>query len=596
MKPTRAPGPGEPSGLGSARAARVVLHALAARPGRRRADPNDRAAVARNAARNAAEHAPADMVAPAAAYDSAVRDRWRGGIDARAVRARFSDPGLHARLSPPDPEAALLFSLLEQIRAETLGARLYPGMRRNLGNLVQQQWSRARPEANLRSPGGWSESFALLARAALGAPLPAEAQAALATQWRRWMSPQEATHTESLAGVLEDQAAFARQSLRVIDAVLGPQTGQARPARPEAGAADSEPLVQSVSGALEAPRYPDQEGPPRPAPVAQARGAHEAAGDAVPGSPEAASYRIYTRAYDEIVTPGQLLDAATLARLRRQLDTLVERHLGSAIGWSHRLQRALLTQQKRSWEFDQEEGLLDAARLTRLVTRPGEPLVYKREYETPFPATIVSMLVDNSGSMRGDSITTAALCVELLGRVLERCSVRTEVLGYTTRAWRGGRSYEQWCRDGRPPAPGRLGELRHIVYKPAEQPWRRARVGLGAMLEETLLKDNVDGEALLWAHARLQRRSEPRRILVVICDGEPMEEATLQANDREYLERHLRCVIRDIERDGGVQLLAIGIDHDVHRFYRRAAKVRNVADLGEAIARQLLGLFEAGGG
>ena len=302
-------------------------------------------------------------------------------------------------------------------------------------------------------------------------------------------------------------------------------------------------------------------------------------------------YRVHTRAYDEIVTPTQLFDAATLARRRHELDTLVDRHLGTATAWAHRLQRQLLAQQKRSWEFDQEEGLLDAARLTRIVTRPLDSLVYKRERETAFPATVVAMLVDNSGSMRGESITTAALCVELLGRALERCSVRTEVLGYTTRAWRGGRAYERWVHDGRPAAPGRLSELRHILYKSAGQPWRRARSGLGAMLEEGLLKDNVDGEALLWARARLQQRSEPRRILVVICDGEPMDDATGQANDPEYLERHLRTVIHQIEREGRIQLVAIGIDHNVQRLYTRAAKVRNVQDLGEAIARQLLQLF-----
>lgn len=573
---------GEPAGLGSGRTARVVLHALAARPagGRIGAD---------RARRMLMTNTPADMVAPAAAFDRAVRGRWRGGVDARAVRARFSDPDLHARLIPPGRQAAELFSLLEQMRAETLGVRLYPGMRANLENVLEEQWSRARPDANVRMHGSWVESFALLARAALGAPLPAQARAALLTQWRRWLSPQEVAQVEILAGRLENQAAFAHQSLRVIAAVLGIEADEVRPTsadRPAANAGDVE------SGALAADRYPEESGLPTRGPVAEARGARESAPRiTAPVTPLQAPYRVYTREYDEIVTPMQLFDATTLARHRRELDRLVERHLGSAMRWAHRLQRQLMTLQTRSWEFDQEEGLLDAARLTRIVTRPLESLVYKREREMPFPGTIVSMLVDNSGSMRGESITTAALCVELLGRVLERCSVRTEVLGYTTRAWRGGRAYEQWCRDGRPPAPGRLTELRHILYKSADQPWRRARLGLGAMLEEGLLKDNVDGEALLWAHERLRRRPESRRILLVICDGEPMDDATRQANDPEYLERHLRAVIRDIERDATTQLVAIGIDHDVQRLYRRAAKVRRVEDLGEAIARQLLSLF-----
>jgi cobaltochelatase CobT len=375
---------------------------------------------------------------------------------------------------------------------------------------------------------------------------------------------------------------------------LGTAVPETRTATSELQPADGSP---PISGALAPERWTDEAGEVRQGPVAEAHGSRAGPPKAIAAvSATDAPYRIYTRAYDEEVTPAQLLDAATLTRRRHELDTLVERHLGSAMRWAHRLQRQLLTQQKRSWEFDQEEGLLDPARLTRIVTRPLEPLAYKRERMTPFPGTVVSMLVDNSGSMRGESITTAALTVELLGRVLERCSVRTEVLGYTTRSWRGGRAYERWSREGRPAAPGRLGELRHIIYKTAEQPWRRARTGLGAMLEQELLRDNVDGEALLWAHGRLRQYPESRRILVVICDGEPMEEATRQANDPEYLERHLRSVIREIEHEGSTQLVAIGIDHDVQRLYSRAVKVRNVEDLGEAIARQLVSLFDDGGG
>lgn len=581
MKSPRSPGGQEPAGVGSARTACMVLRALAASgTGGVHADSALAAMTA---------SVPADMVVPAAVYDRAARARWRGGVDARAVRARFSDPVLYARLIPADREAAQLFWLLEQLRVETLGARLYPGIGRNLGNLMQERWPRVRPEATVRLQVGWVETFALLARAALGAPLSDEARAALATHWRRWMSPREIAETEALGRVLENQQAFARQSLRVIAAALGTEAGQAHSGDAAEGPEDA---GQVQSGALSHGRDPEQRAEPARGPIAQACGTREAAPeDRAPVSPLEIPYRVYTRTYDEIVTPAQLFDAATLARRRHELDTLVERHLGGAMRWAQRLQRQLLTQQRRTWEFDQDEGLLDAARLTRIVTRPLESLVYKREREAFFPGAVVSMLVDNSGSMRGESIITAALCVELLGRVLERCSVRTEVLGYTTRTWHGGRAYERWCREGRPPAPGRLAELRHIVYKSAEQPWRRARTGLGAMLEEDLLKDNVDGEALLWAHERLQHRPESRRILVVICDGEPMEDATRQANDPEYLERHLRSVIRDIDRGGRTQLVAIGIDHNVQRLYTHAAKVRNIEDLGEAIARQLLGLF-----
>lgn len=576
MSPARDPRAGDLAGLGSARTARTVLRALGSRPGRTRAIP----AMALTSA---------ELIAPAAAHDRGVRDRWRGGIDASAARARFSDALLYARLSPPGPLAAQLFGLLEQIRVEMLGSRRYPGMAANLQHYLQEQWQRARLEPNLRIQGGGVETFSLLVRAALGAPLPREAQAQLGPDWRQRMSPRERAQTEALAGLLDDQRAFARQSLRLIAVALDLEPTAEAFDGGEPALAD---ITQPQSGVLTVQREPVEGAPPRKGAVAEARAAQ-------PPTPQRraavsaleAPYRVYTRAYDELVTPSQLFDAATLARRRHELDTLLERHLGGATRWAHRLQRALLAQQKRFWEFDQEEGLLDAARLTRIVARPLEPLIYKRERTLPFPGTIVSMLVDNSGSMRGESITTAALCVELLGRVLERCGVRTEVLGYTTRAWRGGRAFQQWCAEGRPASPGRLAELRHIVYKSAEQPWRRARTALGAMLEEGLLKDNVDGEALLWAHGRLLRRPESRRILVVICDGEPMEEATRQANDAEYLERHLRAAIRDIGREGGTQLVAIGIDHDVQRLYPRAAKVRSVEDLGEAIARQLLELL-----
>jgi cobaltochelatase CobT len=304
-------------------------------------------------------------------------------------------------------------------------------------------------------------------------------------------------------------------------------------------------------------------------------------------------YRAYTTVFDQVVLPGDLCDLATLEQRRRELDQCVSPLLMNVMRWAHRLQRRLLALQARSWQFDLEEGLLDANRLTRVATDPLGPLAYKDEAESAFPDTVVTLLVDNSGSMRGLPIATAAVCAELLGRMLERCGVKTEILGFTTGGWRGGRARAQWLAEGRPPDPGRLTELRHIIYKAADEPWRRARPGLGLMLDGDLLRENVDGEALLWAHDRLMRRNEPRRILLVISDGAPLDDATIDANDPGYLERHLHRVIEWIEDESPIELAAIGIGHDVTGYYRRAMRLRGVEELGEAIVEQLITLFDA---
>jgi len=523
--------------------------------------------------------------------------RWRGRLDALAVRARYSDARRHARQARQAPaiqSAQTLFSLLEQNRVEALAARAFPGVRHNLAALAQERWIRARPEGVVRATGSaWIETFALLARAPMGAPLPPEAQLALSSRWRDWMSRDQALEVQALSALLDDQDAFAVQALRVIaacDPSEAEQPAQAstkrtdRPA-PSKGAHDRDTGTSGDTGASGDPlgwaQLPtDDAGSSAPTPAATA------------GSRQAIPYRAYTSAFDQVVTPAELCDALTLQQRRRELDQRVGPHLGGVMRWAHRLQRRLLALQMRSWQFDLDEGLLDASRLTRLITRPLEPLAYKQETEVEFPDTVVTLLVDNSGSMRGLPIATAAVCAELLGRVLERCGVSTEVLGFTTRSWRGGRARTQWAAAGRPPNPGRLTELRHIVYKSADEPWRRAHPRMGLMLDDDLLKENVDGEALLWAHGRLMRRIEPRRILLVISDGAPLDDTTLEANDLGYLDRHLHTVIDWIERDAAVELAAIGIGHDVRDYYRRAVTLSGAMALGEAMAAQLIDLFE----
>ena len=327
-----------------------------------------------------------------------------------------------------------------------------------------------------------------------------------------------------------------------------------------------------------------------------------AEGDDRPGGPQPrrerpnpdneAVYRAYTRLYDEEIDAEELCDPDELTRLRQQLDQQLQHLQGVISKLANRLQRRLLAQQTRAWEFDLDEGLLDAGRLSRVVVNPMQALSYKRELDMEFRDTVVTLLIDNSGSMRGRPITVAAMCGDILARTLERCAVKVEVLGFTTRAWKGGQSREKWVQEGKPRNPGRLNDLRHIIYKAADSPWRRARKNLGLMLREGLLKENIDGEALLWAYRRLLVRPEHRRILMVISDGAPVDDSTLSVNPGNYLEKHLREVIRDIEARDQVELIAIGIGHDVTRYYRRAVTIVDAEELGGTMMKKLTELFD----
>jgi cobaltochelatase CobT len=551
-----------------------VYRALAAAPGRILHDLPAQAAASWQ------------MLLSEAPGNNAHRDalaRWRGRVDALAFRARYSERRLYAGHAPATPTALSLFSMLEQNRVEALGARHYPGSWANLAALAHERWIRARPEVVIRGAAQeWIETFALLSRFPLRAPMPGLDASSLASGWRGWMSAAQIGALDVLAQRLDDQAAFAEQATILIGLVLGAEPSVPSLKRAPEAAREAEPRANVkakltvVSDTAPASAPTDMTGAPSPS----------------ISSSSAADYHVYTRAYDQVVNAAQLFDEASLLRRRSELDGRLGNRTAKIARWAHRLQRKLMSLQMRSWQFDCEEGELDAARLTRVVTHPLEPLAYKQERASRFPETAVTLLVDNSGSMRGLPIATAAVCAELLGRVLERCSVKTEILGFTTRTWRGGRAHSDWSRAGRPQNPGRLSELRHIVYKSADETWRRASPRMGAMLAEELLKENVDGEALLWAHERLSRRTEPRKLLIVVSDGAPLDDATLEANDAAFLDRHLRSVIRGIERQHCMELAAIGIGHDVGAYYSRSVTLRSVDDLGEAIVTQLLDLFD----
>jgi cobaltochelatase CobT len=307
------------------------------------------------------------------------------------------------------------------------------------------------------------------------------------------------------------------------------------------------------------------------------------------------NYQAYTERFDEIIKAEELCDPDELMRLRQLLDQQLVSLQHATSKLANRLQRRLMAKQNRTWEFDLEEGILDAARLTQVVVDPMNPLAYKQEKETKFRDTVVTLLIDSSGSMRGRSITIAAMCADIMGRTLERCSVRVEILGFTTRAWRGGESREAWINDNKPTNPGRLNDLRHIVYKSADDSWSRSRRNLGLMMREELLKENIDGEALIWAHNRVVTRPEQRKVMMVISDGLPVDNSTLLVNPSNFLEQHLKYAISMIEDHSPVELVAIGIGHDVTQHYNRAVTITDAEQLGGAMTDQLAELFDVKG-
>ncbi len=545
----------------------------------------------------------------------------RGAADALALRLRYHDATIHSRRQPQAEIARAIFEGVEQARVEALGARRMVGVAGNLAAMLEERYHRQGYEhIGERTQTTLAEAMRLLAREALtGAPPPPAAQRVV-DSWRPLLEGKAARDLLDLKGRLDDQDAYAtatRQLIRDLDVDLGegdsdydtetPEgEGQEEPEQEESDGEGSESSSAAPQGGLEGGLPDENQDDDGEGGAEEVDGAlMPGTGDDDPGRPgrpgsmpragahgEFAGYRAFTTIYDETVEAEELCDADELTRLRGLLDQQLA-HLQSVIArLANRLQRRLLAKQTRAWEFDLEEGILDTARLTRVVTNPAYPLSYKREKEMEFRDTVVTLLIDNSGSMRGRPITVAAMTADILARTLERCAVKVEILGFTTRAWKGGQSRERWIAAGKPPNPGRINDLRHIVYKSAEAPWRRARRSLGLMLREGILKENIDGEALIWAHSRLIARPEQRRILMVISDGAPVDDSTLSVNPGNYLERHLREVITDIERNSVVELVAIGIGHDVTRYYRRAVTLVDAEQLGGTVLEKLAELFE----
>ncbi|TBN36560.1 cobaltochelatase subunit CobT [Paracoccus subflavus] len=544
----------------------------------------------------------------------------RGTADALAMRMRHHDAATHARFAPAGPMARELYEAMETARCEALGARDMPGALSNIDARIGADADK-KGYGQIKAPADAPLAVAagyILRQAATGRALPAGAQH-VADLWRPFVEQQAGGSLSHVDEVLGDQAAFARLSRQVIsDLGYGDQLGD-DPDLPdeddadenaeqdeEAGDNQSRDQDDSEDSDASAERSQEQQQDERQAQVSMDDQSDDEAADEAemseadtppdlppPVSDASADYRVFSQGWDEEIRAEDLAEPAELERLRAYLDKQLEPLRGAVSRLANKLQRRLQAQQNRSWEFDKEEGVLDAGRLARVVANPTTPLSFKIEKDTEFRDTVVTLLIDNSGSMRGRPISIAAICADVLARTLERCSVKVEILGFTTRAWKGGQSREAWLQAGRPAQPGRLNDLRHIIYKPADAPWRRVRPNLGLMMKEGLLKENIDGEALEWAHRRLVRRTEARKILMVISDGAPVDDSTLSVNPANYLEKHLRDVIAMVEKRRMVELLAIGIGHDVTRYYQHAVTITDADQLAGAITEQLAALFDA---
>ncbi|EYD77166.1 Aerobic cobaltochelatase CobT subunit [Rubellimicrobium mesophilum DSM 19309] len=546
----------------------------------------------------------------------------RGTADSLALRRRHHDPAVADRYRPQGQMARDLMEAMETARVEAVGAEHMPGTAGNIDARIASEAKRKGYD-QIRQPQDAPLAIAagyLIRHLATGRPLPPGASNVMEL-WRGFIEDMAGERLNDIPDLLSDQRAFARFSRDVIrDLGYGDQLGDdpdemedeseddaqseedeqedaggeqeseseeadASPERSqdeEQDASQAQVSMEAEADAeeMEAEELPEGEAPHEPPPPA-------------PHSEADPAYKVFTTQFDEIIGAEDLAEPAELDRLRAYLDQQLEPLKGAVSRLANKLQRRLQAQQSRSWEFDREEGILDAGRLARVVANPTTPLSFKVEKDTEFRDTVVTLLLDNSGSMRGRPISIAAICADVLARTLERCQVKVEILGFTTRAWKGGQSREKWLAEGRPAMPGRLNDLRHIVYKSADAPWRRVRPNLGLMMKEGLLKENIDGEALEWAHRRMVGRPEVRKILMVISDGAPVDDSTLSVNPANTLEKHLRDVIAMVERRKAVELIAIGIGHDVTRYYQRAVTITDVEQLAGAITEQLASLFEA---
>jgi cobaltochelatase CobT len=544
----------------------------------------------------------------------------RGHADSIALKLACHDPMMHRRLVPGGQQARAVFEAVEQVRVEAIGARRMEGVAKNLTAMLDDRFHRGKfDEITDRADAPIEDAIAMMVRERLTGQAPPPAAKKLVELWRPFIEDRAGRGLDRLERVVEDQRRFGDAVHDLLEALdMGEDRSQSddeeegeegdqdrrKDEKGEKGenseSDDAERMsLEETEASAEAAENAEEAADAPASDLADDAEMGEAETAAEPwrprhhpNEPRGPNYKPFTARFDETVEAEDLCEPEELDRLRGYLDKQLSHLQGVVARLANRLQRRLMAQQNRAWEFDLEEGQLDPARLSRIITDPLHPLSFKSEKDTNFRDTVVTLLLDNSGSMRGRPITVAATCADILARTLERCGVKVEILGFTTRAWKGGQAREAWLAAGKNPNPGRLNDLRHIIYKSADVPWRRARKNLGLMMREGLLKENIDGEALDWAHKRLLVRPEQRKILMMISDGAPVDDSTLSVNPGNYLERHLRWVIEDIETRSPVELIAIGIGHDVTRYYRRAVTIVDAEELGGAMTEKLAELFE----
>jgi cobaltochelatase CobT len=538
-----------------------------------------------------------------------------------ALRLACHDTTLHRKLAPEGQAARAVFDAVEQARVESIGSRRMAGISSNISAMLEDRYHRGGKYEDItdRADAPLEDALALMVRERLTGARPPAAAAKIVDLWRDFIEDRAGRDLDGLLKNIENQRSFARSIRDLLssldmadDAALDSedeenedeneseqqeQQGEGESEQESQGDRAEVEVSEDASDEMEDGATEEADGPSGELPEESEEADSDEAGESWrppsrSNETRGPDYKAFSQKFDEMIHAEDLCDADELTRLRAYLDKQLA-HLQGVVGrLANRLQRRLMAQQNRSWEFDLEEGTLDPVRLPRIIMDPYQPLSFKQEQDTNFRDTVVTLLLDNSGSMRGRPITVAATCADILARTLERCGVKVEILGFTTRAWKGGQARETWLQAGKPANPGRLNDLRHIIYKSADAPWRRARKNLGLMMREGLLKENIDGEALDWAHKRLLGRPEQRRILMVISDGAPVDDSTLSVNPGNYLERHLRFIINEIETRSPVELIAIGIGHDVTRYYRRAVTIVDAEELGGVMTEKLAELFE----
>ncbi|MCB1531467.1 MAG: cobaltochelatase subunit CobT [Alphaproteobacteria bacterium] len=548
----------------------------------------------------------------------------RGCADAQALHIAHHNPRTHYKNCPRNSEAAAAFTALEQARCEALGMSEMRGVGTNLNAVLNEKCKRAGFEnITRRDQADLGEALHVLARINLTGETPPPAAAKLLELWQPWLDEKlSKAGFADLKTLINDQAAYgalARQLIEEMEMDAAPpeestdddgldMQDEQGPDDQDAQHEDGGGEDSSESGAGDLESHDDIEdgefeaqdgGAEDVSDEMSSEGADEMSPDHYPlnrpdgmASGPGGQYLIYTTQFDEEIDARDLAEPEELNRLRKMLDQQLAHNQTIITKLANRLQRKVMARQQRSWAFDLEEGVLDSARLARVIANPNVPLTFKAEKDTEFRDTIVTLLIDNSGSMRGRPIALAAMTTDIVARTLERCGVKVEILGFTTRAWKGGQSRELWMENGRPANPGRLNDIRHIIYKAADAPMRRTRKNIGLMLKEGVLKENIDGEALVWAYNRLAPRAEQRKIIIVVSDGAPVDDSTLSVNKSNILEGDLRNVIKWIESRRDVEIAAIGIGHDVTRYYKRALTIADADELAGALVEELEDLFE----